>query len=98
MISTKCVIFTKKNNGLWVFFICLWAFAMAKTYGACDFLWELAMARRRTKEKSIGDDPWESIMAIIKACLWAFISFGDGYKKRKKDCMCFCCELWLWLE
>jgi hypothetical protein len=98
MISTKCVIFAKKNNGLWVFLIFVWAFAMAKTYSACDFLWELAMARRRRKEKFIGDDSWELIMAIIEACLWAFISFGDGYKKRRKGCMSFCCEFWLWLE
>jgi hypothetical protein len=38
------------------------------------------------------------IMAIIEACFWAFMGFGDGYKKRRKGCMCFCCELWLWLE
>lgn len=71
-----------------------WAFAMVKIYG-CDFLWELTMAGKRTKEKSIGDFALEFTMAIIEVCLWAFMSFGDGYKKRRKGCMCFCCGLCL---
>jgi len=53
------------------------------------------MAGKRTKEKSIGDLALEFTMAIIEVCLWAFMSFGDGYKKRRKGCMCFCCGLCL---
>jgi hypothetical protein len=51
-------------------------------------LWELTMAGRRTKEKSIGDFSLELTMAIIEACLWAW-ALVMAIKKEEKDACVF---------